>query len=179
MHAHSFLAAGLAAVSLIGASPAFANAGWAYSGDAGRHDVAPPARLTPPGPFLQINPAPYLYPQVPQQRPPQYGQPPFGTGESWQEQQWREQQWRERQWRERQWRESQWQDRQQEQDRPDWHDWGQHGRSDRFSREREGRDRDWRERREQGDQSDRDTSMQSDANPTRNVPTWGYRENRR
>jgi hypothetical protein len=170
MHAQPFLAVGFVVMSLIGIPSAFANAYWIHAGGTGRHDVAPPARLAPPGPFLQINPSPYLYPQVPQQQSPQYGQPPFGTGESWQE----------RQWRERQWRESQWQGRQQgEQDRPDWRDWGQHGRSDRFSREREDRDRDWHDRREQGNQSRRGMSMQPDADTTRNTPTWGYRENRR
>lgn len=171
MHAQPFLAVGFVVVSLIGTPSAFANAYWIHAGGTGRQDVAPPARITPPGPFLQINPSPYLYPQVPQQKSPQYGHPPTGTGESWQE----------RQWRERQWRESQWQDRQQqdEQARPDWRDWGQHGRSDRFSREREGRDRDWHDRRDQGSQSGHGMSVQPDADTTRNTPTWGYRENRR
>jgi hypothetical protein len=173
MRGYSFVAAGFIAVSLIGTPAVFANAGWTYIGDAGRHDIAPSTRLAPPGPFLQINPAPYLYPQVPQQRPPQYGQQPYGVPEGGQGGQRKEQQRREHQWRE-----SQWQDRQQdEQIRPGWRDWGQHDRSDRFSREREGRDRDWHDRREQGNQSDRDASMQSGTDATRNVPTWGYREN--
>lgn len=171
MHAQSFLAVRFVAISLIGTSSAFANVGWIYAGDTQRHDVAPPTRINPPGPFLQINPAPYLYPQVPQQKPPQYGQPPFGAGASSQEQQWRE----------RQWRESQWQDRQQQggQDGPDWRDWGQHGRSDRFSREREGRDRDWRDRRERENQSGHGVETQPGAAAPPNTPSWGYRENRR
>jgi len=170
MHAQPFLAAGFVVVSLIGIPSAFANAGWISVGDTRRHDAAPPARITPPGPFLQINPAPYLYPQVPQQKSPQYGQPPFGAGESWQEQQRREHQWRE----------SQWQDRQQGgQVGPDWHDWGQHGRSDRFSREREGRDRDWRDRREQENQAAHGMPAQPGSATPPNTPSWGYRENRR
>jgi hypothetical protein len=164
MHLRSFLPAAFAVsvAWLFAATSAVAHADWTVGGDTGRHNVPPRTTITPPGPFLQPSPDSYLYPR------PVYPQQQQGH-QSWQEQQWQE----------RQWRESQWQERQHSEQTPDWRDWGQRDRNDRGSREREGRDRDWHDRTEQGSQIDRGAPAQSGSDVPRNVPAWGYRDNRR
>lgn len=134
MHIHFYIAPAFiaSAVMLMGAAPATAHGSWPATAETQRCYAPPPtaayprrrrpqqapssALTLPPGPFLQVDPDSYMYPQLPQQ-------PYVEQSQAWRERQWSEREqraWRdwgqhdrsdrvsrEREGRERDWRERQ------------------------------------------------------------------------